>query len=150
MPKYYLLSQLLFILDIKRALSIFNAVHLALFARKQQQVFNLNSCIKVAEDFVSPEHVDVCDNLTREFRDLPSTHANHDDKLQVKNLVYHAMKEAITSFNYHQYLYQDELIESKRSLDYMTPYMVTEPETGRLRPMTTEEAEESYNLDSSF
>lgn len=47
------------------------------------QVHNLYSCIKVAEDFVSPEHVKHCFRLTQEFRHLSNTHTNHEDKLQV-------------------------------------------------------------------
>ena len=49
------------------------------------QVHNLYSCIKVAEDFVSPEHVKHCFRLTQEFRHLSNTHTNHEDKLQVSN-----------------------------------------------------------------
>ncbi|XP_036291831.1 lysine-specific demethylase 3A isoform X7 [Pipistrellus kuhlii] len=58
------------------------------------QVHNLYSCIKVAEDFVSPEHVKHCFWLTQEFRYLSQTHTNHEDKLQVKNVIYHAVKDA--------------------------------------------------------
>lgn len=47
------------------------------------KVHNLYSCIKVAEDFVSPEHVRHCFRLTQEFRHLSTTHTNHEDKLQV-------------------------------------------------------------------
>uniref|UniRef100_A0A8C4R5B6 Lysine-specific demethylase n=1 Tax=Eptatretus burgeri TaxID=7764 RepID=A0A8C4R5B6_EPTBU len=47
------------------------------------QVHNLHSCVKVAEDFVSPEHVTNCFRLTHEFRRLSATHTNHEDKLQV-------------------------------------------------------------------
>lgn len=59
------------------------------------QVHNLYSCIKVAEDFVSPEHVKHCFCLTQEFRYLSHTHTNHEDKLQVKNVIYHAVKDAV-------------------------------------------------------
>ncbi|XP_072041453.1 lysine-specific demethylase 3B-like [Amphiura filiformis] len=58
------------------------------------QVQNLQSCIKVAEDFVSPEHISQCFNLTQEFRKLSDTHSNHEDKLQIKNMIYHAVKDA--------------------------------------------------------
>ncbi|OWK10484.1 KDM3A [Cervus elaphus hippelaphus] len=58
-------------------------------------VHNLYSCIKVAEDFVSPEHVKHCFWLTQEFRYLSQTHTNHEDKLQVKNVIYHAVKDAV-------------------------------------------------------
>lgn len=63
------------------------------------QVRNLSSCIKVAEDFVSPENVAHCFNLTEEFRQLSDTHDNHEDKLQIKNIIYHTVKDAIHSFS---------------------------------------------------
>lgn len=55
------------------------------------QVHNLYSCIKVAEDFVSPEHVRHCFRLTQEFRHLSTTHTNHEDKLQVAVLFSHVV-----------------------------------------------------------
>ncbi|XP_022919363.2 probable JmjC domain-containing histone demethylation protein 2C isoform X1 [Onthophagus taurus] len=60
------------------------------------QVRNLHNCIKVAEDFVSPENVSQCFHLTQEFRDLSDTHTNHEDKLQIKNIIYHAVKDALS------------------------------------------------------
>lgn len=54
-----------------------------IFTNLPSQVHNLYSCIKVAEDFVSPEHVRHCFRLTQEFRHLSTTHTNHEDKLQV-------------------------------------------------------------------
>ncbi|BFZ02439.1 hypothetical protein BsWGS_05478 [Bradybaena similaris] len=65
------------------------------------QVRNLHSCIKVAEDFVSPEHLNHCFRLTQEFRQLSETHTNHEDKLQVKNIIYHAVKDAIAVLREH-------------------------------------------------
>lgn len=59
------------------------------------QVRNLHNCIKVAEDFVSPDNVAHCAHLTMEFRQLSDTHSNREDKLQVKNIVYHAAKDAV-------------------------------------------------------
>ncbi|KAH6947679.1 hypothetical protein HPB50_020720 [Hyalomma asiaticum] len=59
------------------------------------QVRNLHSCIKVAEDFVSPENIAHCFSLTNEFRQLSDTHTNHEDKLQIKNVIYHAVKDAL-------------------------------------------------------
>ncbi|KAB7504262.1 Lysine-specific demethylase 3B [Armadillidium nasatum] len=61
------------------------------------QVRNLQNCVKVAEDFVSPENISHCFHLTQEFRHLSDTHTNHEDKLQIKNIIYHAMKDAISS-----------------------------------------------------
>ncbi|NWW58064.1 KDM3B demethylase, partial [Ifrita kowaldi] len=66
------------------------------------QVHNLYSCIKVAEDFVSPEHVKHCFRLTQEFRHLSNTHTNHEDKLQVKNIIYHAVKDAVGILKAHE------------------------------------------------
>lgn len=60
------------------------------------QVRNLLNCIKVAEDFVSPENVSECFHLTQEFRSLSDTHSNHEDKLQIKNIIYHAVKDALS------------------------------------------------------
>ncbi|XP_017478881.1 PREDICTED: lysine-specific demethylase 3A isoform X2 [Rhagoletis zephyria] len=57
------------------------------------QVQNLHNCIKVAEDFVSPENITHCYHLTHEFRHLSHSHTNHEDKLQIKNIIYHAIKD---------------------------------------------------------
>lgn len=62
---------------------------------------NFNNCIKVAEDFVSPENVGHCFHLTEEFRDLTETHTNHEDKLQIKNIVYHTVKDAVAVIDAH-------------------------------------------------
>lgn len=64
------------------------------------QVRNLHNCIKVAEDFVSPENVSKCLRLTHEFRALSDTHSNHEDKLQIKNILYHAVKDALACLSY--------------------------------------------------
>lgn len=58
------------------------------------QVRNLHNCIKVAEDFVSPENIAHCFKLTNEFRNLSESHSNHEDKLQIKNIIYHTVKDA--------------------------------------------------------
>lgn len=68
------------------------------------QVRNLHNG-KVAEDFVSPENVSECFHLTHEFRALSDTHSNHEDKLQIKNIIYHAVKDSVATlmhiFNQH-------------------------------------------------
>ena len=75
------------------------------------QVRNLHNCIKVAEDFVSPENVSHCFHLTQEFRDLSDTHTNHEDKLQIKNIIYHAVKDSLSTlssiFNKHTVMTED-------------------------------------------
>ncbi|KAA0198903.1 JmjC domain-containing histone demethylation protein-like [Hyalella azteca] len=66
------------------------------------QVRNLHNCIKVAEDFVSPENVAHCFHLTQEFRHLSDSHTNHEDKLQIKNIIYHAMKDSVAVLMAHK------------------------------------------------
>ncbi|MCD9561371.1 hypothetical protein HAX54_020433 [Datura stramonium] len=55
----------------------------------------LQSCIKVALDFVSPENLHECIRLTEEFRTLPQNHRAKEDKLEVKKMSIHAVKEAL-------------------------------------------------------
>ncbi|XP_075732439.1 lysine-specific demethylase 3-like [Rhipicephalus microplus] len=59
------------------------------------QVLNLHSCINVAESFVSPENIAHCYSLISEFRQLSVIHKNHEGKLQIKNVIYHAVKDAV-------------------------------------------------------
>ena len=73
------------------------------------QVRNFHNCIKVAEDFVSPEHLHHCFSLTQEFRRLSDSHSNHEDKLQVKNIIYHAVKDAIAVLNNAEIDDEDDL-----------------------------------------
>lgn len=60
------------------------------------QVQNLHSCIQVINDFVSPEHVANSFQLTQELRPTKEE-LNYEDKLQVKNILYHCVKEAVRS-----------------------------------------------------
>ncbi|XP_063708531.1 lysine-specific demethylase 3A isoform X2 [Culicoides brevitarsis] len=76
------------------------------------QVRNLHNCIKVAEDFVSPENVSHSFQLTQEFRELSDTHSNHEDKLQIKNIIYHTIKDAIACLSH---LVSNEISESQSS-----------------------------------
>jgi len=59
------------------------------------QVKNVRCCIKVAEDFVSPENLEYCIQLTEEFRKLPVTHKFRRDRLQVRTILYYAMERAV-------------------------------------------------------
>lgn len=61
------------------------------------QVRNIYSCIKIAEDFVSPQQVGHCLNLSNQFRKLTKTHTNNEEKLNIKNVAYHSVKEAVTT-----------------------------------------------------
>ncbi|XP_075390372.1 putative JmjC domain-containing histone demethylation protein 2C isoform X5 [Tenrec ecaudatus] len=65
------------------------------------QVQNFHSCIHVTEDFVSPEHLVHSFHLTQELR-LLKEEINYDDKLQVKNILYHAVKEMVRALKIHE------------------------------------------------
>ncbi|XP_036918577.1 probable JmjC domain-containing histone demethylation protein 2C isoform X2 [Sturnira hondurensis] len=65
------------------------------------QVQNFHSCIQVTEDFVSPEHLVQSFHLTQELR-LLKDEINYDDKLQVKNILYHAVKETVRALKIHE------------------------------------------------
>lgn len=58
---------------------------------------NLADCIKIAVDFISPENVDRCDELTREFREQNQSAAWKDDVLQLKMTMFHAWN-SITNY----------------------------------------------------
>merc|ERR1712045_135357 len=73
------------------------------------QVRNIHNCIKIAEDFVSPENLEWCFFQTEEFRHLSDTHTNHEDKLQIKSILYHAVKECVNL------LTQTEQLETEES-----------------------------------
>lgn len=63
------------------------------------QVRNIFSCIKIAEDFVSPQQVGHCLNLSKQFRKLTNSHTNNEEKLNIKNVAFHSVKEAISMLN---------------------------------------------------
>lgn len=65
------------------------------------QVQNFHSCVQVTEDFVSPEHLVQSFHLTQELR-LLKEEINYDDKLQVKNILYHAVKEMVRALKMHE------------------------------------------------
>ena len=60
------------------------------------QVLNIRSSIKVAEDFVSPEHICRCLRLTEQLRQLPITHKRKQDGLGVKDIILHALSHAVS------------------------------------------------------
>lgn len=62
---------------------------------------NFHSCVQVTEDFVSPEHLVQSFHLTQELR-LSKEEINYDDKLQVKNILYHAVKEMVRALKIHE------------------------------------------------
>ncbi|KAJ7477207.1 hypothetical protein B0H11DRAFT_2030245 [Mycena galericulata] len=54
------------------------------------QVRNLSDCIKVAIDFVSPENVQRCEQLTKEFREQNVTKVWKEDVLQLRTMMWFA------------------------------------------------------------
>ncbi|KAG6810357.1 hypothetical protein H0H92_012193 [Tricholoma furcatifolium] len=54
------------------------------------QVANLADCIKVAVDFVSPENVERCEKLTREFREQNHRKMWKEDVLQLRTMMWFA------------------------------------------------------------
>lgn len=50
---------------------------------------------------MSPEHLVQSFHLTQELR-LLKEEINYDDKLQVKNILYHAVKEMVRSLKIHE------------------------------------------------
>ena len=60
------------------------------------QVLNIRSSIKVAEDFVSPEHISRCLELTEQFRALPRGHRRQEDGLGAKDIMLHAVSHALS------------------------------------------------------
>lgn len=54
------------------------------------QVCNLADCIKVACDFVSPDSVDRCEKLTKEFRDQNHATVWKEDVLQLRSMMWYA------------------------------------------------------------
>lgn len=65
-------------------------------AGSAHQVWNIQDCIKMAEDFVSPEHLKECIKLTNEFRYLYKSHSNNEDKLQIKSILYHTIRIVVS------------------------------------------------------
>ncbi|XP_033004820.1 probable JmjC domain-containing histone demethylation protein 2C isoform X2 [Lacerta agilis] len=70
------------------------------------QVQNFHSCIQVTEDFVSPEHLIQSFHLTQELR-LSKEEINYDDKLQIKNILYHTVKEMVRALKIHEHELED-------------------------------------------
>lgn len=77
-----------------------NAIYIP--AGAAHQVRNIFDCIKVAEDIVTPENVSTCIDITREFCALPKKHAQHEDKLQIKHIIFHAVKNAASVIQHNK------------------------------------------------
>ncbi|XP_022254005.1 lysine-specific demethylase 3A-like [Limulus polyphemus] len=65
-------------------------------AGSPHQVQNIYSCITVVEDFISPESLARCFYLTQELRNSPEISTYQEDRLQIKNVIYHTVKDALS------------------------------------------------------
>ncbi|PPQ71721.1 hypothetical protein CVT24_007891 [Panaeolus cyanescens] len=54
------------------------------------QVANMSDCMKIAIDFVSPENIDRCEKLTKEFREQNQAKAWKEDVLQLRTMMWFA------------------------------------------------------------
>ena len=66
------------------------------------QVRNLRSCVKVALDFVSPEHVDHCVRLCELQRQLPRWHHRRPDVLNVRTILLYAACACVSALDEHK------------------------------------------------
>ena len=57
------------------------------------------SCISLSSDFVSPEHISHSFYLTRQMRHLSEQQIPAEDKIQIKNLIYHSVKNALSTLD---------------------------------------------------
>ncbi|KAJ3089503.1 putative JmjC domain-containing histone demethylation protein 2C [Quaeritorhiza haematococci] len=97
-------------------------------AGSAHQVCNYTESVKVAIDFLSPENMRECLELTKEFRLLGFGHRRKEDLLQLKTIAWHAWRECYTN------LYPDGLTDVPQSvIDELSEYkrpVATTPSTG--------------------
>jgi lysine-specific demethylase 3 len=70
-------------LHVTKMLNSCSIFHQIIWVMQTRSLSFVQSCIKVAMDFVSPENVGECIKLAGEFRRLPSGHRAKEDKLEV-------------------------------------------------------------------
>ena len=80
------------------------------------QVRNLRSCIKVAADFVAPEHVAHCVRLTEELRQLPEWHHRRQDVLSIRAILFYSACACVSAFEENKRR-EDAKREKQRRLD---------------------------------
>ena len=61
------------------------------------QMKHILSCISLSSDFVSPENISHSFYLTRQMRYLSEEQIPSEDKIQIKNLIYHSVKNALSA-----------------------------------------------------
>lgn len=96
------------------------------FILRYKKVLNINSCIKIACDFISPQCVRRSLLTTEELRQLSSTHQNREDKLQLKAHLFHTAKEIFRKRSRKRYSFffklQDHFSWQKKVQFYGNPF----------------------------
>uniref|UniRef100_A0A0K2TK63 JmjC domain-containing protein n=1 Tax=Lepeophtheirus salmonis TaxID=72036 RepID=A0A0K2TK63_LEPSM len=64
-----------------------------------KQVKHLKCCISISSDFVSAESLPHSFYMVQSMRYLPESQAMGEDKLQVKNLIFHSVKDALKALS---------------------------------------------------
>ena len=64
-------------------------------AGSPRQAKHLESCVSVNVDFASPESLPRMFHLVQAMRAMPASQELSEDKLQIKNIVFHAVKSAL-------------------------------------------------------
>lgn len=59
------------------------------------QVRHIHSCISASVDFSTPENLSHTFHLVEQLRKLPQCQVLAEDKLQVKNIIFHSVKTAL-------------------------------------------------------
>ena len=70
-----------------------------MFFKFSLQMKHILSCISLSSDFVSPEHISRSFYLTRQMRHLSEQQIPAEDKIQIKNLIYHSVKNALSTLD---------------------------------------------------
>lgn len=75
------------------------------------KIYCVQSCTKVAVDFVSPENLHECIRLTEEFRRLPKNHKAREDKLEVLPHFKHVTSRCLQLYSLSGHVLNHRLVE---------------------------------------
>ncbi|KDR74489.1 hypothetical protein GALMADRAFT_250463 [Galerina marginata CBS 339.88] len=90
------------------------------------QVANMSDCMKVAIDFVSPENIERCEKLTKEFREQNQSKVWKEDVLQLRTMMWFAWQSCC--------IQEEELAKEKAASTGSNNAMDTDTGTGRGDP----------------
>ena len=96
---------------------------------------NLRSCIKVAADFVAPEHVVHCVRFTEELRQLPTWHHRRQDVLSIRAILFYAACACFAAFEEHRKR-EEAKREKQRRLDRKHSVSLDPPANAPAAPAT--------------